>query len=67
MSALQENSTEEGDIHNVFTWTQPNPTSAYLIALAAGNLSSHDISPRVRIWAEPEVIADASFEFSETE
>lgn len=50
-----------------FAWTQPIPVSAYLIALAAGNLASKDISDRVRIWSEPEVIDAAHFEFSETE
>jgi leukotriene-A4 hydrolase len=53
--------------HKVFYWTQPIPTSPYLVALAAGNLSSLDVSPRVRIWSEPEVIESAHFEFGETE
>ena len=48
-------------------FNQPVPTSTYLIALAGGNLASADISDRVRIWAEPEQIKDAAFEFDETE
>ncbi|RYH25595.1 hypothetical protein EON65_15425 [archaeon] len=50
-----------------FHWTQPVPTPAYLIALAGGNLVSKDISERVRVWSEPEVIESAHFEFAETE
>eukprot|EP01038_Epipyxis_sp_PR26KG_P008299 gene8299-11230_t len=50
-----------------FDFTQPIPMPAYLIALAAGNLASRDISGRVRIWSEPEVVDAAFFEFSETE
>lgn len=38
-----------------------------LVALAAGRLESRDISPRVRVWAEPEVVEAAAYEFDETE
>lgn len=41
MSALADDST--GCAKGVFKWKQPVPTSAYLIALAAGNLESRDI------------------------
>jgi len=51
----------------VFEWTQTVPTSAYLIALAAGELEAREVSARVRIWAEPSVIHLAHHEFSETE
>jgi leukotriene-A4 hydrolase len=69
MSALSDNSKQStvSDERNVFHWTQPVPIPAYLIALAAGNLVSRDISDRVRIWSEPEVVEAAQFEFSETE
>ena len=63
MSALSQPSNEEG----VFYFTQKVPVSAYLIALAAGNLASRDISDRCRVWSEPEVVDAAAFEFSETE
>jgi leukotriene-A4 hydrolase len=52
---------------HIFTWHQAVPVPAYLVALAAGNLVSRDISERVRIWAEPEVVEAAFFEFAETE
>jgi leukotriene-A4 hydrolase len=63
---ITENAAENPNV-NVFHWTQPVPTSPYLIALAAGNLASKDVSPRVRIWAEPEVVEAAHAEFIETE
>ena len=50
-----------------FKFNQPVPTSAYLIALAGGNLTGRNISERVRIWAEPEQIEAAAFEFDQTE
>jgi aminopeptidase N len=44
MSALNESQTSEvlpnGDVAKIFTFRQPVPTSAYLIALAAGRLES---------------------------
>ena len=74
MSALADNTygkegklVESSGEKQVFLWTQPVPTSAYLIALAAGRLESREISTRVRVWAEPEVVDDALYEFSETE
>eukprot|EP01035_Chromulina_nebulosa_P021569 gene21569-27927_t len=55
------------DPPGVFRWSQPVAVSAYLIALAAGHLSSIDISPRVRVWSEPEIVQEAATEFSQTE
>ena len=49
-----------------YYWYQPLPVSSYLIALAAGKLSSIDVSPRVRVWAEPEVVKQAAWEFDQT-
>eukprot|EP01041_Mallomonas_annulata_P006717 gene6717-13611_t len=66
MSALALPSVE-GDAKGTFRWTQPVPVCSYLIALAAGELASRDVSPRVRIWAEPTVVADAANDFSQTE
>jgi leukotriene-A4 hydrolase len=69
MSALADSATVKDfdDTRSKFVWVQPVPTPAYLIALAAGNLAFRDISDRVRVWSEPEVVDAAHFEFSETE
>ena len=53
--------------HSIHTWEQTTPISSYLVALAAGLLASHDVSDRVRIWAEPAVIDAAAHEFAETD
>lgn len=67
MSALQQGEgTCDGDIRSV-KWLQPVPVPSYLVALAAGELESREISPRVKVWAEPSVVDAAAFEFSETE
>ena len=69
MSALSTESPTHNETEGTTTyyWHQPVPISAYLIAIAAGHLASRDISPRVRIWSEPEVVDAAHFEFGETE
>ena len=68
MSALQVTHSipDAGDIRT-FKWKQPVPTPAYLVALAAGRMESREISARVKVWAEPEVVDAAAFEFSQTE
>lgn len=65
--ASNDDQVAKSDGKSVFYWTQPVPTCAYLIALAAGQLESREISDRVRVWAEPEVVDAAFYEFSETE
>lgn len=51
----------------VFRFNQPVPIPSYLLALAVGDLDSHDVSPRCRIYTEPSVIEAAAYEFSQTE
>jgi len=50
----------------VFHFRMPQSIPPYLIALAAGELESRDVSPRVRIWAEPAVVDAAAHEFADT-
>lgn len=70
MSALQDASIKSSNVPKgwiEYRFTQPVPVSTYLIALAAGDLASRDVSERVRVWAEPSVVDSAAFEFAETE
>jgi len=50
-----------------FVFEMPQPIPAYLIALAVGNLESRDLSPRSRVWAEPETVEAAAWEFAGVE
>jgi leukotriene-A4 hydrolase len=34
-------------------WEMPEPIPPYLLALAVGDVVSRELSPRVRVWAEP--------------
>jgi aminopeptidase N len=51
----------------VFKFRMPQPIPSYLLALAVGELASRDLSPRSRVWAEPQVIEKAAAEFAEIE
>ena len=50
-----------------FTFAMPQPIPPYLLALAVGHLESRELGPRSRIWAEPETVAAAAYEFADVE
>lgn len=51
------------------TWIfeMPQAIPSYLLALAVGDLKAKDLSPRARVWAEPETVAAAAWEFAGVE
>ena len=44
-------------------WQMPQSIPPYLFAFAVGDLTSRDLGPRCRVWAEPGVIDRAAWEF----
>jgi len=50
-----------------FRFSMPQAIPPYLIAFAAGDLESRDLSERSRIWAEPAVVEAAAHEFAEVD
>jgi leukotriene A-4 hydrolase/aminopeptidase len=50
-----------------FLFEMPQPIPSYLLAIAVGDLQSRDLSPRARVWAEPEMVDRAAYEFGEIE
>jgi len=50
-----------------YAFEMPQPIPAYLLALAVGNIAARDIGPRTRVYAEPEVLEAAAWEFAEAE
>ena len=52
---------------HTFLFNMPQPIPPYLLAIAAGDLAWRDLSPRARVWAEPEMIERAAYEFGEVE
>jgi aminopeptidase N len=51
----------------ILRFSMPQPIPPYLLALAVGRLSSRDVGPRSRVYAEPETVAAAADEFAGTE
>ena len=66
MAAAPRGKRPEGS-GTTFVFEMPQPIPTYLFALAAGRLESRDLSPRSRIWAEPETVETAAFEFAAIE
>ena len=58
---------ERGTADGASTFAMKNPVPSYLIALACGDLTSRDISPRCAVWAEPSTIELAASELSDME
>ncbi len=50
-----------------FLFDMPQRIPPYLMALAVGNLSSRDLSPRSRVWSEPQTVGAAAWEFAGVE
>src|SRR5215213_8437151 len=50
-----------------FVFKMPQPIPSYLFALAVGNLAFQELGPRTGVYAEPETIAAAAWEFAENE
>lgn len=51
------------DGQRTFRFRMPHPIPSYLFALAAGNIASQSIGAISRVYAEPEVIEAAAWEF----
>lgn len=60
-------SREERDELAVERYEMPQPIPPYLLAFAVGNLASRELGDRSRVWAEPEVLDRAAWEFAEVD
>ena len=61
-----ENPTEKND-DGVYTFRMPQPIPSYLLALAVGDVVFQPLGERTGIYAEPEVIERAAWEFADTQ
>ena len=66
LAAEQVGVQERGE-NRVFQFKMPQPIPSYLFAIGAGNLAYRDLGPRTGIYAEPELIDAAAWEFAENE
>ncbi|XP_046383886.1 leukotriene A-4 hydrolase-like [Ischnura elegans] len=51
----------------LFSYKQPVPIPAYLLAFASGKFVQRQLGPRSFVWSEEEIIEAAAYEFAETE
>jgi len=65
--AAEQVQVREGSGQTVFAYRMPQPIPSYLFALAVGNLEFQELGPRTGIYAEPETIKAAAWEFAENE
>jgi leukotriene-A4 hydrolase len=66
MAAAHVDRVERGDVA-IERYEMPQPIPPYLLAFAVGDLASRDLSPRSRVWAEPDVVDAAAYEFGTVE
>jgi leukotriene-A4 hydrolase len=64
MSAASMGRRDAGSGRAVFGFDMPQPIPPYLLALAVGDLESRELGPRSRVWAEPDVVERAAWEFA---
>jgi hypothetical protein len=65
--AAESLEVREGSGQTVFCFKMPQPIPSYLFALGVGNLAFRELGPRTGIYAEPETIEAAAWEFAENE
>jgi aminopeptidase N len=66
MGAAADGVTKAKDA-DVFRFAMPQPIPSYLLAFAVGNLSFEAVGARTGIYAEPEILQEAAWEFAENE
>lgn len=50
-----------------FSFRMPQPIPSYLLAMAVGELECRDLGPRSRVYAEPQLIEAAAYEFAQVD
>jgi aminopeptidase N len=66
LSAVEGGATVDHG-RQIFRFAMPQPIPSYLFAFAIGNLAFQTVGPRTGIYAEPEIVAAAAWEFAGNE
>jgi len=59
--------SRESNQSNHFQYKMPQPIPSYLFAIGVGKLGFRELGPRTGVYAEPEIIEAAAWEFAENE
>ncbi len=65
--AAEQVKGQESSEASVFKFKMPQPIPSYLFALGVGHLVFRKLGPRTGIYAEPQIIEAAAWEFAENE
>jgi len=66
MALMSASNPQQVSADGVYTFEQKRPIPAYLMALSAGNLQFHKYDDKTGVYAEPETMKAASYEFTDT-
>jgi len=67
MSAIKDAEVVDTGDKKIHSFRQPVLIPTYLVAIVSGDLQSRQIGPRSHVWAEPDVLDRAAYEFADTE
>ena len=67
MMAAEAVGSQQDENANTFQFKMPQPIPSYLFALVVGNLAFQEMGPRTGVYAEPEQLEAAAYEFAENE
>ncbi|NIM96389.1 MAG: M1 family peptidase [Anaerolineales bacterium] len=65
--AAAPSASEESRAMRHYRFEMPQPIPSYLLAFAVGRIVSKDLGPRCCVYAEPEMVDDAAWEFAKVE
>ena len=66
LALMSARNPQEKDAKGVYQFEMPQPIPSYLMALAVGDLEFREIGDESGVYAEPAVVEDAAWEFTET-
>ena len=67
MAVMSATNPQVKNDFGVYNFSMKQPIPPYLIAIAAGNLEFRKLGARTGVYAEPEMIEKAAYEFEDTE
>ena len=67
VALMSANNDPDAERSGTYSFEMPQPIPAYLLAIAVGNIDFAEIGDQTGVYAEPETVAAAAFEFADTQ